>query len=145
MRVSWKTGAGRSLLLPILVFVCASTCIYEAREYASAIPNERTTTAHVVSVDYSIFRGLRFNYYSCSYYFRVNGSLYFGRRDCPQWIIDNAVKGKYLGFGMVPEGTDATIYYDSADPSVNSLLEFRAESGIAYRTAVPWICLELVA
>ena len=93
---------------------------------------------------HSIFRGLRFDYYSCSYNFRVDGSFYIGLRDCPQWIIDDAVKGKYLGSGKVPTGTDATVYYDPADPSVNSLLEFSAESQIVYRAAVPWIGLSVL-
>jgi hypothetical protein len=92
-------------------------------------------------VYHSIFRGLRFNYYSCSYNFIVDDSLHIGLRDCPQWIIDDAVKGKYLGSGTAPTGTDATVYYDPADPSVNSLLEFSAESQICYRWAVPWIGL----
>lgn len=128
----------------MLVFLCIGLCIYKARQYASAVPNERTTVAHVVSVYHSIFRGLRFNYYSCSYNFSVDGSLYTGLRDCPQWIIDYAVKGKYLGSDGVPTGTDATVYYDPADPSVNSLLEFSAEAKVAYQTAVPWICVGLV-
>lgn len=136
-----KAGAGRSLILSILVFVCVGICVYKAREYASAAPNERTTTAHVVSIYHSIFRGLRFNYYSCSYNFSIDGSLYVGLRDCPQWIIDDAVRGKYLASGTVPTGTDATVYYAPADPSVNSLLEFNAESQIVYRSAVPWIGL----
>jgi hypothetical protein len=136
-----KAGAGHSLILSILVFVCVGICVYKAREYASAAPNERTTTAHVVSVYHSIFRGLRFNYYSCSYNFSIDGSLYVGLRDCPQWIVDDAVKRKYLASGTVPTGTDATVYYDPADPSVNSLLEFNAESQIVCRSAVPWIGL----
>ena len=140
--MSWSgKAADRSLILSILVFVCIGTCIYKAREYARAVPNERTTTAHVVSVYHSVFRGLRFNYYSCSYNFSVDGSLYVGLRDCPQWIIDDAIKGKFVDSGAVPEGTDATVYYDPADPSVNSLLEFSVESQIVYRVAVPWIGL----
>lgn len=138
MSPSGKTGAGRSLLLLILAFACAGICVFKAREFASAAPNERTTAAHVVSVYHSIFRGLRFNYYSCSYNFTVDGSTYIGLGDCPQWIIDDAFKGRYLGSGTVPTGTDATVYYDPADPSVNSLLEFNAASQIAYRCAAPW-------
>jgi hypothetical protein len=144
MRLSWKIGDGRSLILSIMFFVCAGICVYKAAEYASAVPNERTTTAHVVSVYHSIFRGLRFNYYSCSYNFSVDGSLYIGLRDCPQWIIDDAVKGKYVDSGTVPTRTDTTVYYDPADPSVNSLLEFSAESQIVYRCAVPWICVGVI-
>lgn len=133
--------AGRSWLLSILVFVGAGFCVYQARQYASAVPSERTTTAHVVSVYHSVFRSLRFNYYSCSYNFNVDGSLHIGLRDCPQWIIDDATKRKYLGSGAAPPGTDATVYYEEADPSVNSLLEFNAESQIWYRWAVPWVGL----
>jgi hypothetical protein len=125
----------------MLVFLCAGICMYKARQYASAAPNERTTTSHVVSVYHSIFRGLRFNYYSCSYNFSVDGSLYIGLRDCPQWIINDAVNGRYLGSGAVPTGIDATVYYDPADPSVNSLLDFRAASENEYRVAAPWIGL----
>jgi hypothetical protein len=141
MRFSWIIGAGRSLTSSILVFVCVGICVYDAREYASAAPSEKTTTAHVVSVYHSIFRGLRANYYSCSYNFSVDGSLYIGLRDCPQWIIDDAVKEKYVDSGTVPTRTDTTVYYNPADPSVNSLLEFSAESQIVYRCAVPWIGL----
>jgi hypothetical protein len=128
-------------MLPVVAFVGAGFCVHQARQYASAAPNERTTTAHVVSVYHSIFRGLRFNFYTCSYNFTVDGSLHIGLRDCPQWIIDDALKRGYLGSGKTPTGTDATVYYDPADPSVNSLLEFSAESQIAYRSAVPWIAL----
>jgi hypothetical protein len=136
-----KAVTNRSLISSILFFVCAGVCVFKAREYASAAPNERTATAHVVSVYHSVFRGLRFNYYSCSYNFNVDGSLYIGLRDCPQWIIDDAVKGKYLGSGTAPTRTDATVYYNPADPSLNSLLEFSIETKIAYRCAVPWVGL----
>jgi hypothetical protein len=95
-------------------------------------------------VYHSIFRSLRFDYYSCSYNFTVDDSLHIGLRDCPQWIIDDATKGGYLGSGTAPTGTDATVYYDPADPSVNSLLEFNVESQIWYRWAVPWIGLAVL-
>jgi hypothetical protein len=134
-------GTKRWSMLPIVAFVGAGFCIYQARQYASAAPNERTTTAHVVTVYHSIFRSLRFNYYSCSYNFTLDGSLHTGLRDCPQWIVDDAIKGGYLGSGTAPTGTDATVYYDPTDPSVNSLLEFSAERQIWYRWAVPWVGL----
>jgi hypothetical protein len=71
----------------------------------------------------------------------VKGSLYLGLRDCPQWIIDDAVSGKHLGYGAAWAGRDATVYYDPTDPSRNSLLDFRAQSEIAYRVATPWVAL----
>jgi Protein of unknown function (DUF3592) len=139
--VNWKRGSGSSAILALLVFVGAGFCVYQARRYAIAAPNARTTTAHVVSVYHSIFRGLRFNYYSCSYDFSIDGSLYLGLRDCPQWIIDDAVKGRHLGSAAVWAGADATVYFDPANPSLNSLLDFRTESQIQYRVATPWIGL----
>ena len=135
------SGSKRWSMLPIVAFVGAAFCGYQGRQYASAAPNETTTTAQVVSVYHSIFRSLRFNYYSCSYNFTVDGSLHIGLRDCPQWIVDDATKRGYLGSGTAPPGTEATVYYDPADPSVNSLLEFNAESQIWYRWAVPWVGL----
>jgi hypothetical protein len=134
-----KAGADRSLILSILVFVCAGICVYKAREYASAAPNERTTTAHVLSVHHHIFRGFRFNYYSCTYNFSVDESLHIGLGDCPHRIADDAVKGKYSD--SIATSTSATVYYAPTDPSVNSLLEFSAASKNAYRNAVPWIGL----
>lgn len=137
----WRTGTNHWLFLWLMALVCAGICIYQAKEYAGAAPSERTTTAQLVSVYHSVFRGFRFNYYSCSYNFTVDGSLYIGLRDCPQWIVDDAVNRKYLDSGAVPIGTRATAYYDPTDPSVNSLLEFSTESQIEYRTAIPWIGL----
>ncbi|MGD0902267.1 MAG: hypothetical protein ABR924_04915 [Terracidiphilus sp.] len=144
MRVSWKIGDGRSLILSIVVFVGAGICIYEAREFASTAPSERTTTAHVVSVKHHIFRYLRFNFYNCTYNFSVDGTLYAGLSDCPQGIADDAVKGKYSDSAGASTGVDATVYYDPADPSINSLLEFSAASENSYQFAAPWIDLGVI-
>jgi hypothetical protein len=139
--VNWKSATGSSPIFALLVFAGAGLCVYQARQYASAAPKARTATGHVVSVYHSIFRGLRFNYYSCSYDFRVDGSLYIGLRDCPQSIVDDAVRGKHLRSAATWAGEDATVYYDPANPSVNSLLDFSMESQIMYRVAAPWISL----
>jgi len=144
MRLSRKTGAGSSLLLSILFFVCASICISKAREFASAVPSERTTTAHVYSVEHHIFRFLRSNFYSCSYNFSVDGAFDIGLSDCPQGIADNAVKGMYSDFGRASTGVNTTVYYDPADPSINSLLEFSAASENSYQFAAPWIDLGVI-
>lgn len=144
MRFSWKIGDGRSLILSILFFFCACICISKAREFASAAPSERTTTAHVYSVEHHIFRYLRSNFYSCSYNFSVDGVFDIGLSDCPQEIADDAVKGKYSDSSGASMGVNATIYYDPADPSVNSLLEFSVASENAYRAAVPVIVLDAI-
>lgn len=139
--MNWKRGTSSSAILALLIFLAAGFSLYQARQYSSAAPNAKTMTAHVSSVHHSIFRGLRFNYYSCSYDFSVNGSLIFGLRDCPQWIIDDAVKGNHLGYAANWAGRDAVVYYDPANPSRNSLLDFRTQSQIAYRVAMPWVAL----
>jgi hypothetical protein len=131
----------RSLILAVPVFVLAGHFIYKAREFASTAPREKTTAARDVSVYHHIFRGLRFNYYSCTYDFSVAGSFYLGLADCPQKIADDAAKGKYSSSAGVLTRADATVYYDPADPSLNSLLEFNAASENEDRVAAPWICL----
>lgn len=135
-----KTGDGRSLIISILFFFCAATCIYNAREFASAAPRERTAAAQDISVYHHIFRYLKFNFYSCTYNFTVDGSFHTGRSDCPQGIADEAVKVKFLDPSGTPAKANATVYYDPAHPSVNSLLEFNTASENEYRGAVPWIC-----
>jgi hypothetical protein len=139
MSLSEKTGISRWLISSILIFVCAGICISKARKFASAAPSEMTTTAHVFSVEHSIFRRLRFNYYRCSYNFSVDGAFNIDNSDCPQEIVDDAVKGKYSDSSAT--STSATVYYDPTDLSVNSLLEFSAASENEYRAAMPFIGL----
>jgi hypothetical protein len=97
-----------------------------------------------VSIRHSIFRRLRFNYYSCSYNFSVDGSFYIGLGDCPEGIADDAINGKYSGSAEVLTGVDAIVYYNPADPSVSSLLEFSDASAVEYQASMPWIGLEVL-
>ena len=129
----------RSLIIAVPVFFLVGTLIHKSREFASAAPRERTITAQDVSVHHHIFRGLRFNYYSCTYNFSVDGSFHIGLSDCPQSIADDAAKGRSANSPRASTETGPTVYFDPADPSVSSLLEFNAASENAYRVAVPWI------
>ncbi|MFY9854885.1 MAG: DUF3592 domain-containing protein [Terracidiphilus sp.] len=141
MSASWKTGAGPSLILLVALIVCGGSCIYSARQFARAEPNEKTAAAHVVSVEHHIFRYFRSNFYSCSYNFSVDGSFYVENEDCPQGISDDAANGKYSDSAGALMEANATVYYDPADPSVNSLLEFNAASESYYRQATSLICV----
>lgn len=141
MSLSGKSEGSPSLILAIAVFACTGFCIYRAKDFASAAPNEETTTAHVVSVEHQIFRYLRFNFYSCGYNFSLDGALYLENGDCPQGIADDAAKGKYSTFVGASTETNVTVYYDPSDPSVNSLLEFRAASESYYRQAASLTCV----
>lgn len=125
MSVSWKTGVGRSLILAVVASACGGFEIYNARQFAKAAPGERTTTIPEASVHcretYAILGFLRGSRYSCGYSFDVIGTSYHGRAYCPQ-----------------PSGS-ATVYYNPAAPSLNSLLEFGVASEQEYREATLWI------
>jgi hypothetical protein len=125
MSVSWKTGVGRSLILAVVASACGGFDIYKARQFAKAARNERTKTvpdAYVhcreTSAILSFLRGSR---YSCGYSFDVDGTSYNGRAYYPQ------------------PSPAATVYYDPADPSLNSLLEFSLARDQEYREVTLWI------
>ncbi|HEV2175302.1 MAG TPA: hypothetical protein VGR71_17135, partial [Nitrospira sp.] len=66
-------------------------------------------------------------------------SFHIGLSDCPQGIADDAAKRGSANPARTSTETRPTVYFDPADPSVNSLLEFSAASENTYRVAVPWI------
>ncbi|MGA3012339.1 MAG: DUF3592 domain-containing protein [Terracidiphilus sp.] len=133
MSASWRTVSGRSLILLALFLFCDGIGIQRATQYANAALSERTTDAHVFLVEHHIFHHLRSNFYSCNYNFSIDGSFYIGLSDCPQGIADDAAKGKYSYPAGASTGADATVYYNPADPSVNSLLEFSTASEKEYQ------------
>ena len=125
MGVSWKTGFSRSAVLLVVAVICGVIFIHKAKQFASAAPSERTATApdeymHCQQTYDIIGVVLRGSKYSCSYSFNVDGTSFDGHAFCPQ------------------PSTAATVYYDSADPSLNSLLEFSAASEQEYREAALW-------
>ena len=139
MRVSWKTGAGRSLIVSVLAFACSGICIHRARQYASLAPGERTTTAYDVQRHYHFMHGFRFNYSSCDYIFSVDGWVYSGNGDCPQPGADDSNQERPADSAGVLPGSIATVYYDPSNPSINGLTEFNARSEAEYRYAILWI------
>jgi hypothetical protein len=121
MSINWKAAANRWLIAALLVLACGGLEIVKAKQFAAAAPAERTATAQNLSRSHHASRGLRFNYYSCDYTFTVDGVSHRGDGECPQ------------------PGAATIVYYDSSDPSLNSLLEFSAASEQCYRNATPWI------
>jgi hypothetical protein len=119
----WKPAAGQRLIVALLVFICGGADAYKARQFAAAVPAERSAAAQNLSRHYYAFRGLRLHYYSCDYNFTVEDVSHRGHGECPQ------------------SGAVTNVYYDSSDPSLNSLLEFSAASEQCYRDATPWIVL----
>jgi hypothetical protein len=134
-------GSGKnrvtSLALVALYLACIGLFVHKAWTFANAAPKERTTLAHAVSVRHYIYRGGKFNYYSYSYNFSADGSNYTGHTDCSHTIIDDALKGDNSDDAGTSTGTDATVYFDPANPSLNSLLEFSAASKNEYQQAAP--------
>ena len=112
---SWQKHPLTALLL-VLVF--GGYCIYRAMQYSGAAAGEQTTTAQV-------YRHDTIKHTNCTYNFTVDGKPYSGG-DCP---------------GSIPLGhSDATVYYDSSKPSINSLSEFGAASQRWYLYAAWSIC-----
>jgi hypothetical protein len=140
MSASWKYSDERSWIFLLFAFACIVICIHKGNQFANAAPNESTTTAHDVYSRYNLWLGLRFNYISCKYSFNVSGSLYSGLGDCPQSFV-NLVKDKISDVDEYVPGANLTVYYDPANPSTNSLIEFTAASRRCYQDTIPWIVI----
>ena len=115
---------------------------------ARAEPRQRTTTAYNVRINYrasstSIGFLLNDGTYSCSYNFGVGGATYSSHIGCRQ-LIDDSIKSEFDGHsGSVPI-PDRVVYYDSADPSMNELMDFSAVSASYYSDAAVFIGLGVV-
>ncbi len=129
----------------MVAFGCAGLVIHDAREFAGVAVIGRTTTSGDVFVSYNLFRGLRFNYYSCQYSFVVDGVSYSGLADCPPLVADVEIRRKLLGFSQPLPGANLAVYYDAAHPSINSLLEFGGAGERSYRDAVSLIGIGLLS
>jgi hypothetical protein len=130
MGVIRKIGDIRSLVLLVSSVACAAMYLHTANEFGRSAANEKTTITSDINVKYNAWYGLRFNYYSCHYSFRVDSETYSGHGDCPQLSADDVKEG-------IRE--NIAVYYDPSNPSLNSLIEFSAASENYYRYAVPWV------
>jgi hypothetical protein len=127
MNSSWKSIAGSMILGSIIAFALGVGCFYEAKQYAALAPNESTATAHL-NMRYQSNRNKSYARPKCDYSFIVEGVSYRGYESCPLQSADDPVKGEILDLAGVLLKTSATVYYDPADPSTNSLTEFGATS-----------------
>jgi hypothetical protein len=75
-----------------------------------------------------------FDYLRCDFTFRVNGSFYRGYGICPNQT-DPSVKGALENFAGLFQNQKVTVYYDPADPTRNSMMEFGVESVYDYHKA----------
>jgi hypothetical protein len=121
----------------VLTFVCGGVCIHEAKQFANAVSSERTTTAYNVEIqrDYHRLEYYFYKSYSCSYSYSVDGVSYSGRESFPRLGADDATNEKFSNSAGVLSGSDLTVHYDAANPSMNSLVEFGETSMGYYRYA----------
>jgi hypothetical protein len=120
MRGSWEKHPLISLLI---VFSFGGYCIYRAMQYDNAMSGERSTITHVHKYD-----NIKHSY--CEYSFTVDGVAY-GGRDCPQ--------------GIASGYSDASVYYDPSNPSMNALEEFGVASKRWYQYAALCLCVGCIA
>ena len=127
MNSSWKSIAGSLILGAVIAFALGGGCFYEAKQYAALAPNESTATAHL-NLRYQSSRNKSYARPKCDYSFSVEGVSYRGYETCPFQSADDPVKGEILDLAGVLLKSSATVYYDPANPSTNSLTEFGAMS-----------------
>jgi hypothetical protein len=127
MNSSWKSIAGSMILGAVIAFALGGFCFYEAKQYAALAPNESTATAHL-NMRYQSSRNKSYARPKCDYSFSVEGVSYRGYEYCPLQSPDDPLKGEILDLAGVLLKTTATVYYDPANPSTNSLTEFSAMS-----------------
>jgi hypothetical protein len=113
-----------SLALFLVCVLCGRAQLHKARQFAHAAGQEKSATLRHIYREHHVLKGLKFNYFSCDFFFRVDGVIYGGQGDCPQLT--------------------STVYYDAADPSIHSLMEFQAASRARTRNAIPWFVLAAI-
>lgn len=136
---SWLTF---SVAFLVLGYVCFKT----ATQYAKAAPRERTTTASNVYIkrNYNRLRYYFYKRYSCGYNYRVDDISYYGHEDCKQLATLLEMSGKPVDSDTPLQGSNVVVYYDSTDPSLNSLQEFSAESEDYHRLAAFFLSIWLL-
>lgn len=133
------------LLASLFLFTIGGFGVHFAMRDAALVPTERTTEANVIryrssihtkgsqqkSIDLSNFSTA----YKCSYNFSVDGESYSGSGYISELSVDDSTKAELQEYTDVPLSFNATVYYDSSNPSMSSLTEFGAESENQYRIA----------
>jgi hypothetical protein len=126
MSASSTSIVGSLVLGSVLAFAYGGLSLYEARQDSLLALTESTATAqlrlHAETSKNQDIDSLR-----CDYTFMVNGNFYQGYGMCPAQGADHSVKGALLGLAGVLQNATATVYYDPANPSTNSLTEFGAK------------------
>ena len=124
MSAGSRSLGGSAFLLSLLAFVYGGSCIYSAKRDANLAKNEATASGqaflHPKGSNPNIIDSLR-----CDYNFTVNDLPYAGHGMCPAQT-DHSVKGVLENAAGLLQDQRVTVYYDPADPTTNSMMEFGA-------------------
>jgi hypothetical protein len=133
MGSSSRSLTGSLVLLSLLAFADGGLCLHEAKRDIALAPNESTASGqarmHSQTKNSSIFDSLR-----CDYIFSVNGNYYNGHGICPKQTDHSVTGTAEILTGFLPN-PNVTVYYDPADPTFNSMMEFVAKSAYDYKKA----------
>jgi hypothetical protein len=128
-----RSLGGSAFLLSLLAFAYGGLCIYSAKRDITLAKNEATASGqaylHPQGKNPDIVDALR-----CDYTFKVNDLPYAGHGICPKQT-DHSVKGTLENMAGLLQNQSVTVYYDPADPTTNSMMEFGAKSAFDNKRA----------
>ncbi len=126
MTATSRSIGGSAFLLALCAFAYGGLCIYSARRDVTLAKTEVATSGqarlHPQGKNSDIFDSLR-----CDYTFMVDGRFYDGYGICPAQK-DHSVKGAVENLAGLLQNQQVTVYYDPADPTTNSMIEFGART-----------------
>lgn len=121
-----RSFGGSALLLSLLAFAYGGLCIYSAKRDVALAKIEATASGqaylHPQGRNPNFLDALR-----CDYQFTVNNRPYTGHGRCPAQTDHSAV-GVAENLAGLLQDPRVTVYYDPADPSTNSMMEFGAKT-----------------
>lgn len=133
MNASRRFEGTVTVLVIGLVLAFAGLFIHRSKEFSDAAHNEKTTTAYDVRMhSHSNFAFLP----SCEYRYSVGEANYRGNGECPKSVADDSINDRSVFRLSVSSIPNATVFYNSADPSVSSLVEFGEKGRRFHRNAV---------
>lgn len=135
MKLAWRI-AGIGSILAVGCSLALWLFVHTAKRYADAARNERIVAAYNVRMRYRSSSATLFGYrFRCEYSYRVDESAYSGYGECPKSAIDTPDKLAILGAQGALTIPSATVFYDSGNPSISSLVDFGVRRDRYYRSA----------
>ena len=141
-----RTGAASVLAGAMVLFALSILCFYSVHQQAGTAQIESTTTADV----YESYRsrtdssGNTQGRYICDYFFTIDGKEYRGS-GCPVGGLGISVKDQLKERLGEREMIRTIVYYNTNDPSINSLDEFTASRAWEIRGGILFLSVGVLA